>query len=196
MAPNAHVEMQTPSTNEIRRPFMSFGHSGGNKLDQRAWETEERGWGRAQGMVVRGKQSTRASWSSAIRSSTRLFPQFPPPRGKKQRGTGTGDRTTPFPLQIPPKCIALSVCVCVCVQVAAVGKQWCGHSHAGSAHGSDKVPTEQFPPFSGRRWWTGRHRLKRAPRGSVQQGLGREAEKENQTGRGKEEDGVVRKRTG
>lgn len=115
MAPNAHVEMQTPSTNEIRRPFMSFGHSGGNKLDQRAWETEERGWGRAQGMVVRGKQSTRASWSSAIRSSTRLFPQFPPPRGKKQRGTGTGDRTTPFPLQIPPKCIALSVCVCVCV---------------------------------------------------------------------------------
>lgn len=91
-------------------------------------------------------------------------PRSPQPRGK-QDGTGTGDRTTSFPLRIPPLYLSLSVCVCLCVQVAAVvGKQWCGHSHAESAHGSNKVPTEQFPSFSGRGWWTGRHRLKRATR--------------------------------
>lgn len=93
-------------------------------------------------------------------------PRSPQPRGGKQDGTGTGDRTTPFPLRIPP--VYLSLGVCLCVQVAAalvvVGKQWCGHSHAESAHGSNKVPTEQFPSFSGRGWWTGRRRLKRATR--------------------------------
>lgn len=138
--------------------------------------------------------------SFLVQCNTKQHTTFPPvsPTPWKE---ATGDRHRGPHNSFPPSNSAqvyrpIGVCVCVCVQVAAVGKQWCGHSHAGSAHGSDKVPTEQFPPFSGRRWWTGRHRLKRAPRGSVQQGLGREAEKENQTGRGKEEDGVVRKRTG
>lgn len=93
-------------------------------------------------------------------------PRSPQPRGK-QDGTGTGDRTTPFHPSNSAH-VSLSRCVRVCVQVAAalvvVGKQWCGHSHAESAHGSNKVPTEQFPSFSGRGWWTGRHRLKRATR--------------------------------
>lgn len=115
MASNAHVEMQTPSTNEIRRPFESFGHSGGNKPDQRAWETEERGGGYKAWLYVENKVHELLG-PVQYEAAHDFFPPFPPPRGK-QRGTGTGDRTTPFPLTIPPVCISRSVCVCVRVCV-------------------------------------------------------------------------------
>lgn len=109
MAPNAHVKMQTLARTE------SVGHTSPSAIREKTSVTRERGRPRKGGaeykawLYVENKVHELlgpVQYEAAHDSS----PRFPPPRGK-QEGTGTGDRTTPFPLQIPPACLLTGVCV-------------------------------------------------------------------------------------